>query len=58
MILGDALEFTVVDNRAFLLVNQTFLVQVLLKYTVQNVKIYTILDQSTKAVSFKCFDCF
>lgn len=51
MILVDAQEFTAVDNPAFPLVNQTFLVQVLLRYTVQNVKIYTTPVPSTKAVS-------
>lgn len=53
MILGDAQEYTAVGNPAFLSVNQTSLVQVLLKYTARNVKIYTILGPSTKAVSLK-----
>ena len=52
MTLVDAQEFTAVDNLVFQLVSQIFLVQVLWKSTVQNVKIYIILDPSIKAVSF------
>lgn len=52
MILGDAQELSAVDNIVFQLASQIFLVQVLWKSTVQNVKIYIILDPSIKAVSF------
>jgi hypothetical protein len=52
MTLGDAHEFIAVDSPASQLVNQTFLVQVLSKSTVQNVKTSITLDPSIKAVSF------
>jgi hypothetical protein len=52
MTLGDAHEFIAVDSPAFRLVNQTFLVLVLSKSTVQNVKTSITLDPSIKAVSF------
>lgn len=52
MILVDAQEFTAVDRPAFLSVNQTFPAPVLLKFIVPDVKIYTTLDPSIKAVSF------
>lgn len=49
---GDALESTAVDNPVFLLVNQTFPDQAPSRYTVQDVRIFIILDQSIKVVSF------
>ena len=52
MTLGDAREFIAVDSPASQLVNQTFHVLVLSKYTVQNVKTSITLDPSIKAVSF------
>ena len=51
MTLGDALEFTAVDNPVFLLVNQTFLDQAPSRYTVQGVRMFIILDRSIKVVS-------
>ena len=52
MILEDALESTVVASPVFLLGSRTYLDQVLWKYIVPNVKMYTIQDRSIKAVSF------
>ena len=51
MILEDAQEFTAPDNPAFQLVSQTFLGQVPWRYTALDVKTYTILGPSIKAVS-------
>ncbi|KAG6782428.1 hypothetical protein POTOM_011828 [Populus tomentosa] len=56
MTLGDAQEFTAVDNLAFLLVNQTFLGQAILKYGAQGVTIYTTHVPSIKAVSLFTFN--
>lgn len=53
MTLGDVPESTAVDNPAFRLVNRTFLVQALWKYTAPDVKIFTTLGPSIKVVSFK-----
>lgn len=55
MTLGDALEFTAVDNPVFLLVNQTFLEQAPSRYTVQDVRMFIILDRSFKVVSLIFF---
>jgi hypothetical protein len=56
MTLGDAQEFTAVDNLAFLLVNQTFLGQAILKYAAPSVTIYTTHVPSIKAVSLFTFN--
>ncbi|KAG6780709.1 hypothetical protein POTOM_013577 [Populus tomentosa] len=56
MTLGDAQEFTAVDNLAFLLVNQTFLGQAILKYVAPSVTIYTTHVPSIKAVSLFTFN--
>lgn len=52
MTLGDALEFSAVDNPVFLLVNQTFLEQAPSRYTVQDVRTFIIPDRNIKVVSF------
>lgn len=56
-ILEDALEFFVEDSLAYLWDHQICLAVVLLRSTVQNVRICTSQGANTRAVSFYLVNC-